>query len=133
MVDPLSGQKQFSEENVRKVVRYLSENIGYRIVGTEQDQQTQVYLLHEINTLKELAEKEAIRRSNVSPVGQGITAAAAFPKFEVWTQKDDGAHQFDFMSKGMHKKGGAFFSFPWLSQIRPPFCPSSPGEEYCLA
>lgn len=101
IVDPLTGQKQFSEENVRRVVRHLSEDIGYRIVGTEQDQETQRYLLSEIQALKVQAEKESARRSSTIASEENGVVPAAFPKFEVWTQKDDGAHQFDFMSKGM--------------------------------
>ena len=101
IVDPLTGQRQFSEENVRRVVRHLSEDIGYRIVGTEQDQETQMYLLSEIQALKVQAEKASARQSSTTvSEGNGIFPSA-FPQFEVWTQKDDGAHQFDFMSKGM--------------------------------
>ncbi|KAF9097373.1 hypothetical protein BGX23_009076 [Mortierella sp. AD031] len=102
VVDPLTGQKQFSEENVRRVVRYLSEDIGYRIVGTEQNQETQVYLLNEIKALKEQAEKEGARRQSAFSEGHGAVSDA-FPRFEVWTQVDDGAHQFDFMSKVVMK------------------------------
>lgn len=101
LVDPLTGQRQFSEENVRRVVKHLSEDIGYRIVGTEQDQETQMYLLSEIQALKEQAEQEGARRLSTTDSEDNAVVPAAFPKFEVWTQKDDGAHQFDFMSKGM--------------------------------
>ncbi|KAG0297225.1 hypothetical protein BGZ96_007283 [Linnemannia gamsii] len=103
VVDPLTGQKQFSEENVRRVVKHLSEDIGYRVVGTEQDQETQVYLVNEIHALREQAEQESARRSSVALTEGGGVAPAAFPQFEMWTQKDDGAHQFDFMSKVVMK------------------------------
>lgn len=101
VIDPLTGQKQFSEENVRRVVRHLSEDIGYRVVGTEQDQETQVYLMNEIQALREQAEKESAKRLTFALTEGGGVIPAAFPTFDVWTQKDDGAHQFDFMSKGM--------------------------------
>ncbi|KAH7060190.1 hypothetical protein BKA57DRAFT_402975 [Linnemannia elongata] len=103
LVDPLTGQRQFSEENVRRVVKHLSEDIGYRIVGTEQDQETQMYLLSEIQALKEQAEQEGARRLSTTDSEDNAVVPAAFPKFEVWTQKDDGAHQFDFMSKVVMK------------------------------
>ncbi|KAK3838804.1 MAG: hypothetical protein J3R72DRAFT_402405 [Linnemannia gamsii] len=90
IIDPSTGQRQFSEENVRTIVRHLSEDIGYRIVGTEQDHETQLYLLNEIQALKAQAESH----NKIS---------GAFPKFDVWVQKDDGAHQFDFMSKVVMK------------------------------
>ncbi|KAG0258375.1 hypothetical protein BGZ95_004990 [Linnemannia exigua] len=103
VIDPSTGQRQFSEENVRTIVRHLSEDIGYRIVGTEQDQETQLYLLNEIHALKVQAESESARRSRtVIPEGHK-ELYGAFPKFEVWVQKDDGAHQFDFMSKVVMK------------------------------
>ncbi|KAG0372662.1 hypothetical protein BGX24_012743 [Mortierella sp. AD032] len=103
IIDPSTGQRQFSEENVRTIVRHLSEDIGYRIVGTEQDHETQLYLLNEIRALKAQAESESARRSRtVDPKGHN-KISGAFPKFDVWVQKDDGAHQFDFMSKVVMK------------------------------
>ncbi|KAF9900726.1 hypothetical protein EC991_006946 [Linnemannia zychae] len=103
VVDSSTGQRQFSEENVRKTVRHLSEDIGYRIVGTEQDQETQTYLLNEIHALKAQAERESARRSSSMSSGDRNDFTGAFPKFDVWVQKDDGAHQFDFMSKVVMK------------------------------
>jgi hypothetical protein len=90
-IDPRTGlRNRFSEANVRKVVKDLSEGIGYRIVGTEQDLETQVYLQRNIKDLKDQAQRMALR-----PEGGHL-----LPKFEVWTQVADGSHQFDFMSKG---------------------------------
>jgi len=90
-VDPRTNRRnRFSEANVRKVVKDLSEGIGYRIVGTEQDLETQIYLKRYINDLKDQAQREALR----------MEGGPLFPKFDVWTQVADGSHQFDFMSKG---------------------------------
>lgn len=88
LYNPTTGQAQFAESNVRRIVKHLSEEIGYRIVGTEQDQETQTYLLSEIKALEKQAEVQALRGVN------------GLPKFETWVQAADGSHQFDFMSKG---------------------------------
>ncbi|CAO3570800.1 unnamed protein product [Mortierella alpina] len=102
MLDPASWQQQlrFSEENVRKIVRHLSDDIGYRIVGTAQDQETQDYLIQEIATMKEHAQRERLRRSLTTGVGE---TALALPRFDTWIQVADGSHQFDFMSKVVMK------------------------------
>ncbi|KAF9987978.1 hypothetical protein BGZ65_000664 [Modicella reniformis] len=104
-IDPLTGQYRFSEENVRKVVRYLSEDIGYRVVGTEQDQETQDYLIRELKTFKEQAQKQSARQSGEKiDLGRVATAQVPpFPKFDMWVQVADGSHQFDFMSKVVMK------------------------------
>lgn len=91
LYNPTTGQAQFAESNVRRIVKHMSEQIGYRIVGTEQDQETQTYLLSEIKDLEKQAEIQALR---------GVDG---LPKFETWVQVADGSHQFDFMSKGIRK------------------------------
>lgn len=101
MLDPSSGHLhlRFSEENVRKIVRHLSDDIGYRIVGTAQDQETQDYLIQEITAMKEHAKRERLR--GALTVGAKETRAS-LPQFETWIQVADGSHQFDFMSKGIY-------------------------------
>ncbi|KAF9393375.1 hypothetical protein CPC16_002166 [Podila verticillata] len=91
LYNPTTGQAQFAESNVRRIVKHLSEEIGYRIVGTEQDQETQTYLLSEIKALEKQAEVQALRGVN------------GLPMFETWVQAADGSHQFDFMSKAVMK------------------------------
>ncbi|KAF9289091.1 hypothetical protein BGZ68_010046 [Mortierella alpina] len=102
MLDPSSGHLhlRFSEENVRKIVRHLSDDIGYRIVGTAQDQETQDYLIQEITAMKEHAKRERLR--GALTVGAKETRAS-LPQFETWIQVADGSHQFDFMSKVVMK------------------------------
>ncbi|KAF9569516.1 hypothetical protein EC968_002603 [Mortierella alpina] len=87
-VDPVSGKLQFSEENVRRVVRHMTKDIGYRVVGTEQELETKNYLIRELTTLKEEAKLEGLRQ------------AQELPNFDMWVQVGDGSHRFDFMSKG---------------------------------
>ncbi|KAG0344148.1 hypothetical protein BG004_004698 [Podila humilis] len=88
--DPVTGLPQFSEENARKVVRHLSSDIGYRVVGTEQELETKQYLIKELSALQEQARI------------QGLRGAEGLPKFDMWVQVDDGSHRFDFMSKGKY-------------------------------
>ncbi|KAF9428135.1 hypothetical protein BGZ94_003293 [Podila epigama] len=87
-VNPSTGIPQFSEENARKIVRHLSSDIGYRVVGTEQELETKQYLIKELSSLKEQARIQALR------------GAENLPNFDMWVQVDDGSHRFDFMSKG---------------------------------
>ncbi|KAF9984633.1 hypothetical protein BGZ65_013025 [Modicella reniformis] len=44
-LDVISGKPQFSEENVRQIIRYMTQDIGYRVVGTEQELDTKNYLV----------------------------------------------------------------------------------------
>ncbi|KAF9109497.1 hypothetical protein BGX27_007561 [Mortierella sp. AM989] len=104
VLDPVTGlyQYRFSEENVRKVVKHLSEEIGYRIVGTEQDHETQVYLMKELHQLKNQAQREGARLM-ARQSGQDKTDLRTLPQFDMWVQVADGSHQFDFMSKVVMK------------------------------
>ncbi|KAF9429994.1 hypothetical protein BGZ94_008725 [Podila epigama] len=89
--NPISGLPQFAESNVRRVVKHLSEDIGYRIVGTAQDQETQTYLLGEIKSLEAQAKLHTLK------------GASGLPTIETWVQVADGSHRFDFMSKAVIK------------------------------
>ncbi|KAG0006003.1 hypothetical protein BGZ79_010651 [Entomortierella chlamydospora] len=104
VLDPATGlyQHRFSEENVRKIVRHLSEDIGYRIVGTEQDQETQEYLINELKQLKEQAQQESTKLRAMQS-DKDVAIEIALPQFDMWVQVEDGSHQFDFMSKVVMK------------------------------
>lgn len=121
LYNPTTGQAQFAESNVRRIVKHLSEEIGYRIVGTEQDQETQTYLLSEVKALEKQAEVQALRGVN------------GLPKFETWVQVADGSHQFDFMSKGNWR--GTFDPvYPSTSSICPHvLAPSASPSFYFLS
>ncbi|KAF9326824.1 hypothetical protein BG006_009793 [Podila minutissima] len=89
--DPISGQAQFSEHNVRELVRYMTRNIGYRVVGTEQELETKTYLIKELARLREEARVAF------------LFGAKNLPNFDMWVQVGDGSHRFDFMSKVVMK------------------------------
>ncbi|CAO3571190.1 unnamed protein product [Mortierella alpina] len=92
--NPITGQVQFSEANVRVIVRHLSEDIGYRVVGTEQELETKQYLIKELTKLKDDAHIAGLRRPATDD---------ALPNFDMWVQVGDGSHRFDFMSKVVMK------------------------------
>ncbi|KAF9179930.1 hypothetical protein BGZ51_006518 [Haplosporangium sp. Z 767] len=87
-VNPTTGQVQFSEQRVRAIVRHLSHDIGYRVVGTAQELETKEYLVKELASLKEEARIANLRSDET------------LPQFDMWVQVGDGSHRFDFMSKG---------------------------------
>ncbi|KAF9156203.1 hypothetical protein BG015_006788 [Linnemannia schmuckeri] len=89
--DPVTGKLQFSEENVRVIVRHMTRDIGYRVVGTEQELETKNYLIKELAALKDQARLESLRGSQ------------DLPNFDMWVQVGDGSHRFDFMSKVVMK------------------------------
>ncbi|KAG0317633.1 hypothetical protein BGZ97_005098 [Linnemannia gamsii] len=91
--DPVTGKPQFSEENVRIVVRHMTRDIGYRVVGTEQELETKNYLIKELATLKDQARLASLRGGS----------AQDLPNFDMWIQVGDGSHRFDFMSKVVMK------------------------------
>ncbi|KAG0343852.1 hypothetical protein BG004_004934 [Podila humilis] len=92
--DPSTGQLQFSEHNVREVVRYMTRDIGYRVVGTEQELETKTYLIKELTRLRDQAQAEELF---------GGRQAKDLPNFDMWVQVGDGSHRFDFMSKVVMK------------------------------
>ncbi|KAG0289069.1 hypothetical protein BGZ98_003992, partial [Dissophora globulifera] len=88
--DPVTGKPQFSEANVLKLTEHLAGDIGLRLIGTEAVDETERYLMREIETLREQAQIEAAK---------GAGGEVGVPNFDVWVQVDDGSHRFDFMSK----------------------------------
>ncbi|KAG0324414.1 hypothetical protein BGZ99_001882 [Dissophora globulifera] len=108
LLNPASGQVQFSEANVRKVIRHLSEDIGYRVVGTAQELETKKYLVNELLQLKEdariagMKHQAGQRSASSSSSGSSGSDLALLPNFDMWVQVGDGSHRFDFMSKGKY-------------------------------
>ncbi|KAF9184811.1 hypothetical protein BGZ51_003124 [Haplosporangium sp. Z 767] len=90
-INPITGQTQFSEANVRELTAHLSEDIGLRLIGTEQVEETEKYLIKEIKAFKDQSKIKAAR------------GTVGLPNFDMWIQVDDGSHRFDFMSKVVMK------------------------------
>ncbi|KAI9630233.1 hypothetical protein KEM48_014156 [Puccinia striiformis f. sp. tritici PST-130] len=79
---------EFSETLANEYIDHLADTIGYRIVGTEEMDQSLQYLL---DVLYQLRNVSASTRRN------GIM-------FEIVSQVDDGAHLFEFIGKHVWKK-----------------------------
>ncbi|KAL0095054.1 hypothetical protein J3Q64DRAFT_1653385 [Phycomyces blakesleeanus] len=86
-INPETGLNEFSEYNAVETMAYLSETIGYRIVGTTEEKQTFEYLEGVLDSHKKKA--------------QGIPGA---PKFEMWVQQETGSHRFDILDKMVLKQ-----------------------------
>ncbi|KAI8140930.1 hypothetical protein BJV82DRAFT_621619 [Fennellomyces sp. T-0311] len=85
-VDPTTGISEFSEYNAMETISYLSDTLGYRIVGTVEEAQTFEYLESAVRTYKSEA--------------QGLAGA---PKFDIWVQQATGTHRFDIMDNMVFK------------------------------
>jgi hypothetical protein len=78
--DPATNLPQFSEVQALKYVRHYSEDIGYRIVGTPEMDQTIDYTIQVLEQLK------------ADSLNDGL-------EFEISRQRGDGHHLFEFMGK----------------------------------
>ncbi|EPY49730.1 peptidase [Schizosaccharomyces cryophilus OY26] len=83
------GTSQFSERAVMRHVKELSENIGYRILGTIEQDRARQYIMDEV-----LATQKNLQNSPYSNTHE----------IEVFYESGDGAHLFDFMNKYVIKK-----------------------------
>ncbi|TRM58647.1 hypothetical protein BD626DRAFT_559974 [Schizophyllum amplum] len=85
-----TGLPQISEARILDVAKTLSEDIGYRIVGTEEHARGDAWMYAQAQAFK--AECETIVRSQ----GRALEC-------EVWHQKGDGSHRFDIMGHRVYK------------------------------
>lgn len=79
---PSTSPLYFSEALANTYIQHLAEDIGYRIVGTEEMVESVEYVLEVLEKLK----------ADAAKVGSN-------KQFEIWHQQDDGAHLFEFMGK----------------------------------
>ncbi|CAO3577048.1 unnamed protein product [Absidia cylindrospora] len=79
-IDPKTGLVEFSERNAIDTISYLSDTLGYRIVGTVEEAQSADYLKNMIREYK-----------------QTSATIPGAPKFDVWIQQETGSHRFDIM------------------------------------
>lgn len=91
LVNPDSGLPQISEKQILSYVRHLSEDIGFRTVGTAEHALADKWM---IDTAHEV-QREC----------QQIVQADPERKLEceVWHQRGSGAHRFDMMGKRLYK------------------------------
>lgn len=100
-----STRAKFSEEAALDLIRKLSEDIGYRIVGTSEHVEAE-HLLEGIVKSYEGWHRTVTLDDDMGP-GINVTRPTdtrGDTEVEVWTQIGDGAHRFDFMSSVVWKK-----------------------------
>ncbi|KAG9119058.1 hypothetical protein FRC07_006114 [Ceratobasidium sp. 392] len=91
LVNHQTGFPQVSESQILAHVRALTEDIGFRTVGTKEHAQGDAWLLAQAEKLQEQCE-EAVRRT----AGRKLEC-------EVWRQQGSGTHRFDMMGKRVYK------------------------------
>lgn len=70
-------------------IKHLTTNIGYRIVGTKELEDAELWLMKILEGLKK--DGELARKAKGGDVPN--------VEMEVWHQKGSGSHLFDFMHK----------------------------------
>ncbi|KAF7356117.1 Peptide hydrolase [Mycena venus] len=81
---------QISEARVLGYAKYLSENIGYRTVGTYEHAQADAWMVEQAEEAKRNCERV------VKETGRKLQC-------EVWRQQGSGTHRFDMMGKRLYK------------------------------
>ncbi|KAG8709665.1 hypothetical protein FRC11_005312, partial [Ceratobasidium sp. 423] len=91
LINPQTGFPQLSESQILSHVRVLSEDIGFRTVGTKEHALGDAWLLDQVNKLRDQCQ-EAVNRAP----GRKLEC-------EVWRQQGSGTHRFDMMNKRVDK------------------------------
>ncbi|KAG8893391.1 hypothetical protein FRB99_001981, partial [Tulasnella sp. 403] len=89
--DMYSGLPQMSEKAILAHAKYLSEDIGFRTVGTREHALGDKYV-HEQAKLIQAACQEAVKMAPTRRL-----------ECEVWRQEGSGTHRFDIMGKPVYK------------------------------
>ncbi|KAF8325029.1 hypothetical protein F5887DRAFT_1065471 [Amanita rubescens] len=99
--DPLTHLPQISETRILDVARYLSEDIGYRTVGTYEHALADKWFYDQVLVFQKECEKmiEAVSDSGKGGMGPGGRKLQC----EVWRQQGSGSHRFDMMGKRLYK------------------------------
>ncbi|KAG6852572.1 hypothetical protein C0991_010901, partial [Blastosporella zonata] len=88
--DPTTNLPQISEAQILGFAKYLSEDIGYRSVGTEEHAIADAWMVQQAETMKRNCEDV-------------VAASGRKLQCEVWRQEGSGSHRFDMMSKRLYK------------------------------
>ncbi|OCH96275.1 hypothetical protein OBBRIDRAFT_809204 [Obba rivulosa] len=90
-INPITGLPQISEARILEYSRYLSEDIGYRTVGTREHALGDEWMVQQAEVMRAQCE-EALR----ALPGRKLQC-------EIWHQRGDGYHRFDIMGKRLYK------------------------------
>lgn len=91
LINPKTGLPQISETQILGYVRHLSEDIGFRTVGTAEHALADKWM---VDTAHEV-QRECQRLVEANPERK--------LECEVWHQRGSGAHRFDMMGKRLYK------------------------------
>ncbi|TCD69495.1 hypothetical protein EIP91_007425 [Steccherinum ochraceum] len=91
LVNPITSLPQISESQILAHARYLSEDIGYRTVGTREHALGDAWMVQQAEELQRQCEE----------------IVKAYPRrrlqCETWRQEGSGSHRFDILQKRLYK------------------------------
>ncbi|KAF7323535.1 Peptide hydrolase [Mycena kentingensis (nom. inval.)] len=90
LLDGRTGMPQISEPKILAVARHLSEDIGFRTVGTHEHALADAWMLQQAEAAKRHCDQ-------VARIGNRALQC------EVWHQRGSGTHRFDMMGKRLYK------------------------------
>ncbi|KAG5727720.1 hypothetical protein E4T56_gene20743 [Termitomyces sp. T112] len=90
LADPVTNLPQISEARILGFAKYLSEEIGYRTVGTVEHALADTWMVRQAEAVKRNCEEV------VAATGRKLEC-------EIWRQEGSGSHRFDMMSKRLYK------------------------------
>ncbi|KAG6901677.1 hypothetical protein C0995_009232 [Termitomyces sp. Mi166 len=90
LTDPVTNLPQISETRILGFAKYLSEDIGYRTVGTAEHALADTWMVQQA---------EAVKRN----CDEVVAATGRKLECEVWRQEGRGSHRFDMMTKRLYK------------------------------
>ncbi|KAF8655951.1 hypothetical protein AX16_002858 [Volvariella volvacea WC 439] len=90
LTNPITGLPQISEPRILNVAKVLSEDIGYRTVGTYEHALADSWMLEQAHNVQKHCERV------VAENGRKLEC-------EVWRQEGSGNHRFDMMGKRLYK------------------------------
>ncbi|KAI0078731.1 hypothetical protein K474DRAFT_1593590 [Panus rudis PR-1116 ss-1] len=91
LINPTTSLPQISEAQILTHARHLSEEIGYRTVGTREHALGDAYMVEQANELKRQCD-EIVKATPDRQL-----------ECEVWRQEGSGNHRFDIMGKRLYK------------------------------
>ncbi|PCH44600.1 hypothetical protein WOLCODRAFT_26882 [Wolfiporia cocos MD-104 SS10] len=92
--DPLTGLPQLAEARILAHAKHLSEDIGYRTVGTLEHAVADAWMVEQAEALRAQCERAVLVRP-----GRQLEC-------EVWHQQGSGSHRFDMMGHRLYKTYG---------------------------
>ncbi|TFY54790.1 hypothetical protein EVG20_g9564, partial [Dentipellis fragilis] len=96
LVNPVTNLPQLSETQILSYAQHLSEDIGFRTVGTYEHALADEWITNKLRNIKheceEIVNKEAAK-----------TGSKRKLECEFWRQQGSGSHRFDMMGKRLYK------------------------------